>query len=50
MWEIFNNVDIFRRSDWMDDAYYNPSNKQELLEKQKRDLDFNLKFKKSENN
>lgn len=44
MWEIESS--IWDRCDWMDDTYYSPSNKQELLEKQQRDEEHKKLFPK----
>lgn len=44
MWE--RESDIWKRCDYMDDAYYSPVNKQDLLERQARDKDLIDKFPK----
>lgn len=36
-------------NDWMEDTYYSPVTKQELLEKQERDAEFRKHFPKENN-
>jgi hypothetical protein len=44
MWE--KETGLWNRCDYMDSTYYSPSNKQELFEKQAREIDLNTRFPK----